>query len=282
MCCFALVYSVPLFQAYAKLGQQDIEAAFPDKMSYQAVIRNNDNQLVINQNVGVMIRILKGSTIGAAVYSETQIPMTNANGLVSIEIGGGTSSDNFSTIDWSDGPYYLKTEIDPAGGTNYTITGVSQLLSVPYALYANRVKSPEKVIFHVYRDNDMDISTNTETKMNFNQQIFNVGNYFNLSTDMFTAPVSGYYVFTAYLELLSPGTEDFYFEMYLKINGGVKYQLDRELVNDIGTMNEAATGSVVVHLLKGNTIALFAKSVELDGKITNINYLCGYLISADE
>ncbi|MFO7657857.1 MAG: hypothetical protein R6W78_12390 [Bacteroidales bacterium] len=105
-------------------------------MSCQAVIRNNDNQLVINQNVGVMIRILKGLSIGAAVYSETQTPLANANGLISIEIGGGISSDNFSTIKWSDGPYYLKTEIDPAGGANYTIIGVSQLLSVPFALHA--------------------------------------------------------------------------------------------------------------------------------------------------
>jgi hypothetical protein len=106
-------------------------------MSYQAVIRDNSNALVTNQIVGMQISILQGSANGTAVYAETQTPTTNTNGLVSIEIGGGTVvSGNFSTIDWANGPYFMKTETDPAGGTNYTITGTSQLLSVPYAMYA--------------------------------------------------------------------------------------------------------------------------------------------------
>ncbi|MCL2289981.1 MAG: collagen-like protein, partial [Bacteroidetes bacterium] len=99
-------------------------------MSYQAVIRNSSDQLVKNQQVGMRISILKGST---EIYSETQTPTTNANGLVTIEIGGGSG---FNTINWDDGIYFIKTETDPTGGTNYTITGTSQLLSVPYALFA--------------------------------------------------------------------------------------------------------------------------------------------------
>jgi len=108
-------------------------AQSPQKMSYQAVIRNSSNQLVANQKVGMQITILQGSATGTEVYSETQTPTTNANGLVSIEIGGGTG---FSSIDWSTGSYFIKTETDPTGGNAYTITGTSQLLSVPYALYA--------------------------------------------------------------------------------------------------------------------------------------------------
>lgn len=112
-------------------------AQSPDKMSYQAVIRNSSNTLVANSAVGMRISILQTSTSGIAVYVETQTPTTNANGLASIEIGGGTVvSGNFSTIDWANGPYFVKTETDPTGGTNYTISGTSQLLSVPYALYA--------------------------------------------------------------------------------------------------------------------------------------------------
>jgi hypothetical protein len=85
----------------------------------------------------MQISILQGSANGTAVYVETQTPTTNTNGLVSLEVGGGTVlSGNFSTIDWANGPYFIKTETDPAGGTNYTITGTSQLLSVPYAMYA--------------------------------------------------------------------------------------------------------------------------------------------------
>ncbi|MFT6843268.1 MAG: hypothetical protein ACJASR_002044, partial [Psychroserpens sp.] len=71
------------------------------------------------------------------VYVETQTPTTNVNGLVSLEIGTGiVISGDFTTIDWSTDSYFIKTETDPAGGTTYTITGTSQLMSVPFALYA--------------------------------------------------------------------------------------------------------------------------------------------------
>src|SRR5437764_8880255 len=77
------------------------------------------------------------------MYVETQATTTNMNGLVSIEIGNGTVvSGNFSTINWANGPYFIKTETDPTGGTNYTVGGTSQLMSVPYALYAETSGTP--------------------------------------------------------------------------------------------------------------------------------------------
>lgn len=108
-------------------------AQVPQKMSYQAVIRNASNTLVTNTQVGMKIGILQGSASGTIVYTETKTPITNANGLVSIEIGGGAG---FNNIDWANGPFYIKTETDPTGGTNYSISGSSQLVSVPYALHA--------------------------------------------------------------------------------------------------------------------------------------------------
>ena len=112
-------------------------AQAPQKMSYQAVIRDASNTLVANQTVGMQVSILQGSASGTAVYVETHSAVTNTNCLVSIEIGGGTvTAGSFAAIDWANGPYFIKTETDPAGGTNYTITGTSQLLSVPYAMYA--------------------------------------------------------------------------------------------------------------------------------------------------
>lgn len=118
-------------------------AQSPEKMSYQAVIRDAGDNLVTNQTVGMQISILQGSITGTAVYVETQTPATNANGLISVEIGNGTVlSGDFTTIDWENGPSFIKTETDPSGGSNYTITGTSQLLSVPYALHA---KTAEKV-----------------------------------------------------------------------------------------------------------------------------------------
>jgi len=85
----------------------------------------------------MQINILQGSANGSAVYVETQTPTSNANGLVSLEIGGGTLvTGTFETIDWANGPFYIKTETDPTGGTSYSITGTNQLLSVPYALFS--------------------------------------------------------------------------------------------------------------------------------------------------
>ncbi|CAM2816377.1 collagen-like protein [Chryseobacterium flavum] len=109
----------------------------PEKMSYQAVMRSGSGQLLINQSIAVKVSILQGSPAGAPVYSERLTGNTNANGLATLEIGTGTVlTGTFNTIDWPSGNYYLKTETDPSGGTNYTITGTSQLLSVPYAMYA--------------------------------------------------------------------------------------------------------------------------------------------------
>lgn len=119
-----------------------IFAQSPDKMSYQAVIRNSTNQLVSNQTVGMRISILQGSSSGSSIYTETHTTTTNANGLASIEIGNGTVINGvFGNIDWSNGPYFIKTETDPSGGVNYSISGTSQLLSVPYALHAKTAEN---------------------------------------------------------------------------------------------------------------------------------------------
>ncbi len=123
------------------LISSSIFAQSPEKMSYQAVIRDADNNLITNSQVGMQISILQDSVSGTAVYVETQEPSTNANGLVSIEIGTGTTNDDFSAINWANGSYFIKTETDPAGGTSYTITNTSQLLSVPYALHAKTAET---------------------------------------------------------------------------------------------------------------------------------------------
>lgn len=127
-----IILSVGLFML-----SLNVIAQSPQKMTYQSVVRNASNTLVSNTNVGMQMSILQGSPSGVAVYIETHQPSTNDNGLATIKIGGGTTvAGNFSTIDWSNGPYYLKTEVDPNGGSTYSISGTTQLLSVPYALYA--------------------------------------------------------------------------------------------------------------------------------------------------
>ncbi|MES2812015.1 MAG: hypothetical protein V4670_06055 [Bacteroidota bacterium] len=125
-----------------------ISAQVPQKMSYQSVIRNAGGVLAANSTVGIRISILQGSASGTEVYIENHSVNTNANGLASLEIGGGTFElGNFASINWANGPYFVKTEVDPAGGVNYTISGTSQLLSVPYALHA---KTAEKIVNPVF------------------------------------------------------------------------------------------------------------------------------------
>lgn len=118
-------------------------AQSPEKISYQAIVRDASNNLVASQNIGMQISVLQGSETGIAVYVETQSPTTNTNGLISIEIGTGTTSNDFSTIDWASGPYYVQSEIDITGGSSYTITSTAQLLSVPYALHAKTVENAD-------------------------------------------------------------------------------------------------------------------------------------------
>ena len=139
------------------LATVSILAQTPEKMSYQLVLRDASNTLLTNQQVGIQISILQTTITGSAVYTETQTATTNINGLVSLEIGTGASSDNFSAIDWSAGPFFIKTATDASGGSNYSIIGTSQLMSVPYALYAKTAGNDE------LKENTANKSTNIVT-----------------------------------------------------------------------------------------------------------------------
>lgn len=109
----------------------------PDKISFQAIVRNNANELVKNSSIGIKLSIIKNTIEGTVIYAETHKPISNENGLINLEIGNGTKIiGDFTTIDWSSGKFFTKTEIDINGGTTYSISSVNQLLSVPYALYA--------------------------------------------------------------------------------------------------------------------------------------------------
>jgi hypothetical protein len=117
-------------------------AQTPQGMSYQAVLRDASGNLLTNQTVGMAISILQGSALGTTKYAETHTITTNPNGLVSLEIGKGTVvQGSLSSIDWGSGPYFVKTDTDPNGGSNYSISGTSELLSVPFALHAKAAET---------------------------------------------------------------------------------------------------------------------------------------------
>ena len=128
-------------------------AQAPEGFKYQAVVRDAANIILDNQAVGMRMTIQQGSIGGTAVYTETFTATTNAYGLVNLEIGTGVSADDLATIDWSNGPYFIETAIDVAGGVSYVVMGTSELLSVPYALYA---KTAENVLNDQVDDADAD------------------------------------------------------------------------------------------------------------------------------
>lgn len=123
------IFSIFCFQLF---GQ-----GLPSNFKYQTSIRDNAGNLIANRLVAFRISILQGGTNGTTVYSETHNTATTDFGIANLNIGGGTPlQGSFNTIDWGNGSMFLKVEIDLANGSNFNFMGTSQLLSVPYALYA--------------------------------------------------------------------------------------------------------------------------------------------------
>ena len=120
--------------------------AQPQKMTYQAVVRNGNNELVVNNSVGIRVTIVEDVPNGPIIYRETHVAQTNANGLVSVIIGTGTHpyTVNLSDVQWAHHDHYFQVEIDPSGGTNYTVVGTQQLMSVPYSFHSGSAAVADK------------------------------------------------------------------------------------------------------------------------------------------
>jgi trimeric autotransporter adhesin len=119
-----------------------VHSQTPAAFKYQAAVRDNSGNILANKSVTFRISILQGGINGSQVYSELHAKITSSLGLVDLEIGNGTSpSGSFSSINWAVSTYFIKIEMDPAGGIAFQMLGTSQLLSVPYALMAKDVES---------------------------------------------------------------------------------------------------------------------------------------------
>jgi hypothetical protein len=116
-----------------------LSAQVPGAFKYQAVARDNSGQIIPGRDVSLRISIIQGNPLGTVIYSEIHDIQTNTFGLINLEVGNGTIvSGTFLEIKWGDDKYYLKVEMDPDGGTTFNEMGTSQILSVPYALYASK------------------------------------------------------------------------------------------------------------------------------------------------
>ena len=118
-----------------------VKAQSPNGFKYQAVIYNSDGDIVSNEDISIRISLLEGDASGSTVYQEVHDVTTNVAGLISVTVGNGTTTDDFSAINWSADDYFIKIEVDVEGGTSYMNMGTTQLLSVPYAMHAQTADS---------------------------------------------------------------------------------------------------------------------------------------------
>lgn len=116
-----------------------LKAQPPSGFNYQAVVRNSDGDLIKNQRVSYEITILSESATGSIIYAETHIDTTNEYGVSNLIIGQGTAgTGNFGSINWGSNDFFMRISLDIDGGTSYLVMGTVQLLSVPYAMHAQR------------------------------------------------------------------------------------------------------------------------------------------------
>ncbi|HNS17047.1 MAG TPA: hypothetical protein PKI34_04395, partial [Bacteroidales bacterium] len=105
----------------------------PPSFKYQAVVRDKTGQVLASQDISLQISILQSATNGPEIYQEVHSVTTSELGLVNIEVGRGKSiSGSMAAIDWGGECHFLRIEMDPSGGTNFELMGISELLSVPY------------------------------------------------------------------------------------------------------------------------------------------------------
>ncbi len=124
-----------------------------NNFSYQAVVRDSNNHLVIEQLVGVRISLLRDIPNGVCDYAETHTVKTTANGLIALMVGkGNVVSGSMTNLDWTKHSYYLKSEFDITGGSNYTITGTQLVSGVPFAQHADNINFTEQQTLTISND----------------------------------------------------------------------------------------------------------------------------------
>lgn len=249
-------------------------AQTPEGINYQAVVRDALGATITNSPVGLKLSLLQTSSTGPAVYEESFSTFSNDFGLVNVVFGGGTViSGSFSAVDWSLGPYYIQVAADPAGGTNYSVLGTQQLMSVPYALYA---KSTGNTFSGDYNDliNQPAIPTMTSELVNDSGFITNpndadadpTNELQSLSVTGSTLTISGGN--TVDLSGVSPQLTEAQVDAYVANNGYLTSEVDGSNTNELQTLS--VSGNTITLSNGGGSISA-PKPVKLNtGARTNI------------
>lgn len=134
---------INLIMVLIVLAVSGIIAQVPQNFNYQATLRDNTGQLLISAPVTIRISIIRDGASGESIYSEIHYITTSNLGIINLKVGSGSGSGNFESIDWNASHYFIKVEVDPAGGNNFVTMGVTELSSVPYALSAYEAEKVE-------------------------------------------------------------------------------------------------------------------------------------------
>ena len=289
---------------FLALFVSDIYSQSPNNFTYQSVVRDASGKLMSNKEISFRIAILKSSQNGSSVYSEEHSVTTNTNGLATMVIGKGLSADEMDTIDWSDGPYYLKVEVDPEGGFNFIAEDTTQLLSVPYALYSNSSGSTLTITGQDY----LTINNNqiTVNKVDLTDDVEGILPVEKGGTGSSTAPMVG--VITAadaasarnVLELSTVASSGSYNDLTDKLTAGTNIDITNGVISSTDTNTEytAGTGiaidgnnsisSTITQYTDANAQSAFTAGTNIDitnGVIsstdTNTEYTAGTGISID-
>ena len=232
---------------FLALFVNSIYSQSPNNFTYQSVVRDASGKLMSNKDISFRISILKSSQNGSSVYSEEHSVITNTNGLATMIIGKGLSADEMDTIDWSDGPYYLKVEVDPEGGFNFIAEDTTQLLSVPYALYSNSSGSTLTITGQDYLTiNNNEITVN---KVDLIDDVEGILPVEKGGTGSSTAPMVG--VITAadaasarnVLELSTVASSGSYNDLTDKLTAGANIDITNGVISSTDTNTEYTAGT---------------------------------------
>ncbi len=231
----------------------------PNAFNYSAVARNAAGQPIATTTIGVQITILKTSPTGVSQYSENHFVNTDAFGLFNLVIGAGAvQSGSMATIDWSIDNYYLKVGMDAAGGTNFLTMGTTQLLSVPYAMYAKSAGSvssnPNTVqtLFHIRGTGYQGTANMDPLLLNSTiDTLIDLGSNYNASTNTYSCPINGTYEFI--IDIQYCGNYE------IRVNGGPQYLLPDGVFNYSGAQGGNGPHRFILNLQQGDIVSFYGE-----------------------
>jgi hypothetical protein len=219
----------------------------PSNFTYQSVVRDGSGKLLSNKEISFRISVLKNSESGQVVFEEEHSVTTNINGLATLIVGKGSGNDDLGDIDWGDGSFFLKVEIDPEGGFNFIAEDTTQLLSVPYALYSSSSGSSLTITGQDYLSiNNNEITVN---QIDLSDDVVGILPITNGGTGSSTAPMVG--VITAadaasarnVLGLSAVASSGSYNDLTDKLTAGINIDITNGVISSSDTNTEYTAGT---------------------------------------